>query len=155
MLKNSLVLGTLTVNSSYKFKVSNSLFVEGCGISKAVEAGYATLDKPGADIVLPAERLAVDADYMPAKDSAPVDAGVNAEIPVELHGLDALGHQRIWNGTVDIGAVEYDWRGDYAAALGGAGMTVTEASPSVKFENGKLTIRKNDSYSAAFLVEFK
>ena len=26
---------------------------------------------------------------------------------------------------------------------------------AVKFENGKLTIRKNDSYSAAFLVEFK
>ena len=140
VLKNSLVLGSLTVNSSYKFKVSNSLFVEGCGVSAAVAAGYGVLDKPEAEIVLSADRLTVDADYMPAKDSAAVDAGVNADIPSQLHGLDALGHQRIWNGTVDIGAVEYDWRTDYAAALGGTGVTVTEASPSVKLENGKVCL---------------
>lgn len=154
VLKNSLVLGKLTVSSSYKFKVSNSLFVEGCGISEAVVAGYATLDKPETDIVLPAERLAVDADYMPAKDSALVDAGLNSDIPAQLHGRDALGHQRIWNGTVDIGAVEYDWRGDFTAALGGGqsgvSLQVTEASPDVLLVNGSLQLMGGASLTCAW-----
>ena len=44
---------------------------------------------------------------------------------------DALGGQRIYNGKLDIGAVEFDWRPLYAKALCGGYAQVPYASPDV------------------------
>jgi hypothetical protein len=44
---------------------------------------------------------------------------------------DALGGQRVYNGALDIGAVEYDWRDDYARMLGGNFAHVSKASSNV------------------------
>ena len=44
---------------------------------------------------------------------------------------DALGGQRIYNGALDIGAVEYDWRPVYAQTLGGGRASVGAASSNV------------------------
>ena len=44
---------------------------------------------------------------------------------------DALEGQRIYNGDLDIGAVEYDWRGDYAQTLAGGWASVGAASSDV------------------------
>ena len=42
-----------------------------------------------------------------------------------------LDGQRIYNGALDIGAVEYDWRKDFARMLGGGMASVNAASSSV------------------------
>ena len=70
---------------------------------------------------------------------AAIDAGDNTKLASELDDRDATGGQRIYNGTVDAGAYEYDWRPQYAAALG-AGVVVTGASADVSLESGKVRI---------------
>lgn len=51
-----------------------------------------------------------------------------------LDGTDILGGQRVYNGAIDIGAVEADWRGRYGRDLG-RGVGVTRADPGV-IDNG-------------------
>ena len=75
-------------------------------------------------------QIALDADYRPNRaTSALVDQGTSE---ADFGEKDVYGGQRIYNGTVDIGAVEADWRGQYAADMGGTqAFSVTAASPAV------------------------
>ena len=74
----------------------------------------------------------LDADLRPASRTSPlVDAGSNAWVTAECGGSDILGGQRIYNGNVDIGAYEFDWRSRYAQILGSSKVQVTNASPEV------------------------
>jgi hypothetical protein len=45
--------------------------------------------------------------------------------------LDVLGGQRVYNGTIDIGCHEFDWRDDFARILSPSIVAVDSASPSV------------------------
>lgn len=49
------------------------------------------------------------------------------------------GGQRIYNRVMDLGCFEFDYRPKFAAALG-AGVTVTNASPGVSLEDGKVRL---------------
>lgn len=77
------------------------------------------------------------ATYGPVKGvSAQLDAG-NADYlslyPAAFaaeRGLDFWGNPRILGGQIDVGAVEYDWRKDFAADLGHR-MAVPAAAPDV------------------------
>ena len=75
----------------------------------------------------------VDADLRPVKGSVLINAGDDS---VFVNNVGFIGDtvvdggQRVYNGRVDIGAYEYDWRADFAAAIGG-GVTVSQASPKV------------------------
>ena len=86
--------------------------------------------------------LKLDANFCPLKDSAVIDRGDNSlltGLQDPLH--DLFGNPRVSNAQVDIGCCEYDWRGDYAAALGcGRRAAVAEVSPAVKLEGTTLTI---------------
>ena len=64
-----------------------------------------------------AELIAMYADGKANSSTAPsVDTGYAAA--AELFGTsDPAGMQRIFNGALDVGAFEYDWRTDYAAAI--------------------------------------
>jgi len=74
--------------------------------------------------------LGVDAEGRPLSTaSLVVDAG-RADYPEGFGDLDVDGGQRVYNGTRDVGCYEYDWRGIYAAAIGGR-VTVESAAPSV------------------------
>ena len=57
------------------------------------------------------------------------DTGVNIAGPAAALAGDIDGGQRVYNGKIDIGPNEYDWRGDFARAIGG--VSVTKASPEV------------------------
>ena len=93
------------------------------------------------------EPLKLDADGRPTADSPLVDAGDAALVDWTA---DLDGGQRIYNGAVDIGCWEYDWREAFAAALGGPGLTVTAASAGVKLADGTVTLGDGDTLAGAW-----
>ena len=82
--------------------------------------------------------------YRPEIDSVLVDAGSNTyyyakmeSLPADIQALldeDFAGGQRIYNGRIDIGAGEFDWRDDFAGRLkhnATYNLVVAGASPDV------------------------
>ena len=73
----------------------------------------------------------VDADYRPIPGAVSlIDNGDTAYVEASVGGVDVLGNQRISNGKMDIGAVEYDWCPVFSSELGRR-FTVAQTSPSV------------------------
>ena len=86
------------------------------------------------------EDIGLDANCRPLKTSTlVVDKAVATSAFDWLRDRDAGGGQRVYNGTADIGAFEYDWRGDYAADLGVK--TVPTATPGVVEEVAGQSVR--------------
>ena len=106
------------VNTQY---VTNSIVITGT-------AG-ATVPTEGNIFIANAAAAKLDADGAPQSDSPAVDALDAADEPEMLGGLDVAQGQRVYNGRLDIGAYEHDWRGAYAQYLGGSRMRVDAASP--------------------------
>ena len=74
--------------------------------------------------------LLIGSDGVPMEGSVAIDAGDVSYLPETLGDTDLAGGQRVYNGAMDIGCFEFDWRPKYAAILG-KGLTVTAASPEV------------------------
>ena len=102
--------------------------------------------------VVPAEDLSFDAEMRPIRGSCvAVDGGLNEIVSPLLAGkTDALGGQRIYNGVVDAGAIECDWRSAYAATLGGAA-AVDMASPTVTNGVGAVCLIDGSELAATWL----
>ena len=85
------------------------------------------------NVVAEAGRLEFGEDGAPVIGSCIAVDGADATFyPSGLAGdRDCLGRQRVWNGRMDIGAVEADWRPVYARDLRPSRLTVDEASPAV------------------------
>ena len=89
------------------------------------------------------DELNLDANLLPLAGSVAIDAGSNAlyeaSLPTSHWAYDQIGYDadfsglpRVFNARIDVGACEYDWRGDYARTLsGGRGLSVAAASPGV------------------------
>ena len=78
------------------------------------------------------------------RDSAFVDAGGLAEWGL-AGTADLAGLPRVSNGAIDVGPWEYDWRGDFAKAIGGLGTVVSVASAGVTLnEAGALRLTDGD-----------
>ena len=89
-------------------------------------------------MVIPAGRFTVldvadmNADGSLREGSELVDAGSNLLYRAAAGNVDCAKGQRIYNGTIDIGAFEYDWRGEFAKALSPSRrFTVMEAGANV------------------------
>ena len=90
-------------------------------------------------IVTNADAMAIGDYYRPEAGSPAIDAGswaryeliTNKLEAAGARSLDLFGGQRIYNGSIDIGCGEYDWRGDFAKALADRGVSVIEASEDV------------------------
>ena len=97
------------------------------------------------------DEVALDSDYAPVIGSnVAVDAGATDLVPdTLLSSPDVNGGQRIYNGTIDIGAVEADWRPTYAAALG-ALVSVTAATENVTLADGKVRLSSDDSITGTW-----
>ena len=80
----------------------------------------------------------LDENDAPRKGSPLVDKGNNdlystfpADVAAALAKLDIAAGQRIYNGSIDIGAYEYDWRDDFAKVLKRSQVSVVLASEGV------------------------
>ena len=93
------------------------------GTAQTDPAKFARVDCLNGDVP-------VDADYRPLLTSAAVGAADPAYRPAAAADLDALGGQRVYNGTLDVGALEADWRPQYANDIASR-MAVTAVSPEV------------------------
>jgi hypothetical protein len=83
-------------------------------------------------VQVPAENLVFDADGRPVYGRcAAIDFGDASLRPAIAGGYDVDGGQRIYNGAVDAGCCEFDWRGKYARRLGGVAAEALFASPGV------------------------
>ena len=110
-----------------------------------------------------AAAMGLDENYRPVKDGAAVGFASNDVYRAYAPGVDFTldGVPRILNGNVDVGAYEYNWCDDFAAALG-PDVVVTNASPEVTLNaagkvvvpNGKMVagyIKEKSGYSACVM----
>jgi hypothetical protein len=96
---------------------------------------------------------AFDANHRPALDDALYcDAGdrnwydtLFPERWARFKGKDYSGGQRIYNGKIDIGAGEADWRGAYTEALSAKRTAVAEAGPDVTGGVASLNLGAGDA----------
>jgi hypothetical protein len=102
------------------------------------------------------KKLTFDADSRPVSvDAANVDTGdlmyyVYPEAFAHEAGLDVSGGQRIYNGQIDIGPGEYDYRGIFAKKLCRRSVEVEAASPAVVAADGAgLSLGSGDSLTLA------
>lgn len=86
------------------------------------------------------DEIRLDEGYRPAKGSIVIDQGMDVPIACDR---DADGVPRILNGAIDIGPWEYDWRDDFASAIGGRGTVVSSASAHVML-NAQGKVRLTD-----------
>ena len=103
------------------------------------------------------ENLAVTVDGRPIVGSnVAVDAGSLERVTNPVGETDFSGAQRIYNGRIDVGAFEADWRVRYAADLTGKRvqrrLVVAKASPNVvESEQGSVKIYPEQSLDAEWI----
>ena len=93
-----------------------------------------------------------DEHYRPKAGTIPVNFGTNelyrSMLPAVLADLDAdfAGGQRIYDGTIDCGAGEFDWRPDFSKALAPRNAEVTAATENATLsEGGRLVLAEGES----------
>jgi hypothetical protein len=77
--------------------------------------------------------MMLDSDYRPGMGSQLIDTADKKFYKSNDEALDGdlLGGQRIYNGRLDIGCYEYDWRGSFADMLHDTRLSVVSASQDV------------------------
>ena len=85
-------------------------------------------------VVTNAAALPVDAEGRPLAGSLAIDAGRTdyfERTPEQYRDTDIFGGQRVYNGKVDVGCGEFDWRGDFAKTLATKDVEVEAATANV------------------------
>jgi hypothetical protein len=128
----NLILGTL---GNYKYKDRKII---GCIFARGVGNWKDKFDENVKSIVDAGTSIKLDENYRLMPDSIGVDwvtadalsDATGGKLPVDK---DISGFQRVMNGKADIGALEADWRGEYAKLLDGFGnrINVTSATSDV------------------------
>lgn len=139
ILRNSVVSGRVRSNNgtcraynSYLSHADVGAVLTNCIVN--VFSGTTKCDKTITGILM---SVCFDDNGRPLAGSRAIDAGDSAyysypnAFPHEA-GKDLSGGQRIYNGRIDIGCFEYDWRGEFGARLNGRGRaSVAAASANV------------------------
>lgn len=128
-------------------KYNNSPSFYNCYLSYAPQSSVTTPVLDEHCVITNAESLAIDEDYRPVAGSPLIDAGnvdyLAAGID-DFRNVDFAGGQRVYNGAVDVGCGEYDWRGDYGNKLSKyvvvevASTNVTQESEGVSVPAGEM-----------------
>ena len=135
--------GSVLHDSSTPMSVHNSVVLKRRGnnvtyFNCAVINTTALTDSDTDSFSLSEAEMKLDERYAPQPGSPLVDRGNGGyydAFPVAVADAyskaDLSGGQRIYNGAVDIGALEYDWRDDFASRISKRNLTVVEANPGV------------------------
>ena len=134
--------------SSYVENIINCVLLKEAGrhvrlINSATISAQSTLGD--GSVLLGQEEMMIDENFQLQKGSKLIDKGsqelyqaylAQDEAYFTQDGLtnldkDILGNNRIYNRAIDMGAFEYDWRGDFAATVGKHNLTVVTASENV------------------------
>ena len=134
-LRNSILAGPVGISSESSTKGYYTIFGSTYGSDfspNAINTGSISLDGDYSQLKFDADfrpivgaNVAIDAGYAAYAYSASTTKSADGTL------LDISGGQRIYNGKLDAGALEADWRPTYARLLGGQGLTVLSASPAV------------------------
>ena len=132
------------VNVMQKGRVVNCVFL--APVKHEMLAGYHNRFANGATYTITTEGEEYDVDNVVAEagqleftaDGAPVigsciavDKADATLYPADAGAFDCRGNPRVWNGALDIGAIEGDWRPVYAKDLKRSRCAVTEATSGV------------------------
>ncbi len=134
-LRNCIILGAFAATEARPFVLENCVLQT--GLYNESSAPYITMTDC---IETNLEAIAIGDDGRLEADSVAIDHGDNAKVEAVLAGKDAAIEQRIYNGRVDAGAYEYDWRASYARTLHPSRCSVTSASPEVVQGEGKVLV---------------
>ena len=110
-------------------------------------------------IITNASNFPIDSECRPLSGNLCIDAGSNliytTKFPLnDPVLLDLCGTNRIYNGRIDIGCCEYDWRGIYSQDLAKKDVSVVAASAGVRETEGKrVSLSDGDSLTAALRTE--
>lgn len=136
---NCLVLGNYQASADAQLWATNCIFANNLWTQAQYHFDETTKAFPSAE-------LEVDADYRPVLGrNAAIDAGTLDGFAYYPAGAsqttDATGGQRVYDGRIDVGAVEADWRPRFAQDIRASGIAVAAAAPEV-FEaaGGKVRI---------------
>ena len=143
MIVNSIILGRVVDgDGANRIHGTNCIFRTGCDIGADNAVGC---------IITNYAAIAFDEGYRPK-----IGANVAIDMADEtlsdaalISDKDAYGNQGVMNGVRDIGAVEADWRGVYAADIGRS-FTVATVSPEVCETEGKTVFLPSGSVSGVF-----
>ena len=126
--------------SSYFTNIWNSVILKGAGRNVKL-MNCATIsgnDRGEGSFELTQEEMLLDANYVPRSGSPLIDKGSSSlyaayltEAAAALSKTDLAGNQRVYNGAIDMGAFEYDWRGDFAQTLKRSQVSVVSAGEGV------------------------
>ena len=86
------------------------------------------------------EALMLDENFRPMAGSFLIDFFATTNVNAMFEGRDVDGGQRVYNGALDVGAYEYDWRASYAHTLHPSRCSVASASPEVVQGEGKVLV---------------
>ena len=140
----------LFTNTRVAANYLNCAFVSNCNMTDACK-GAGSFIVPVGSSPTEEESLAavgMNADGTLTKGSALVDTGTNGLYFSSIGAKDVSGGQRIYNRTIDMGAYEYDWRGEFAEALSHSRrFTVVEATSNVTKDAGGIAFSDGDTVS--------
>jgi len=134
-VRNSIITGLISAKESNPVYLYNCVVAEGA-ISEAA-APYVHMTDC---LVTNIEAIALMDDGRIAAGSCAIDFGSNDYVHSDGTDVDFGGGQRIYNGVVDVGAYEYDWRKSYADTVLPRLCTVENASPEVVQGEGKVLV---------------
>ena len=136
--------GTISATAAKPLRLVNCVVAEDC-VTDAARPYITFVDC----LVTNREAIAIGADWRPQTGSPVIDTGLANGTNPAVGEKDAMGGQRVYNGAVDVGAVEYDWRADYSVALGDR-VTVESATPGVTLADGKLKLTDGETLTGTW-----